>query len=164
MYINKYWPYRPNPTVTWILLYTVKNRPRSVRDLIFSSTRHHCHNCGEKLHIYKDREVWLPGVHYIQSQEPIHWVPLAGSLHHPGHRPLANQCIPPRIEQVGLWIHCNLEAKCFSSCWSAILPMILLGLHSAPWKIPWSALKSMLAVFPILSGEFWDCPEVPNHL
>ena len=68
------------------------------------------------------------------------------------------------IERVHRNLKASLRAKCTSSTWTSELPLILLGLRSAPRESDSiSSFERTFGVPPILPGDFWSSAETPNH-
>ena len=68
------------------------------------------------------------------------------------------------IKRVHRSLKATLQAKRQSTSWSSELPLILLGLRSAPQES--DAVLSFERTFgvpPILTGEFWESAETPNQ-
>ena len=66
------------------------------------------------------------------------------------------------------WVHRNLKAslraKCTSSTWTSNLPLILLGLQSAPREADSiCSFERTFGVPPILPRDFWSSAETPNY-
>ena len=68
------------------------------------------------------------------------------------------------IERIHRNLKASLRAKCTSSNWTSELPLILLGLRSAPRESDSiSSFERTFGVPPILPGDFWSSAETPNH-
>ena len=67
------------------------------------------------------------------------------------------------IERFHRTLKAALRAKCQSANWARELPLILLGLRSAPRETDAiSCFERTFGVPPILPGDFWSSAEVPN--
>ena len=68
------------------------------------------------------------------------------------------------IECVHRNLKASLRGKCTSSSWNRELPLILLGLRSAPrGSDSISSFERIFGVPPILPRDFWSSAETPNH-
>ena len=68
------------------------------------------------------------------------------------------------IERVHRNLKASLRVKCTFSTWTSELPLILLGLRSAPRESnSISSFERTFGVPPILPGDFWSSAETPNH-
>ena len=68
------------------------------------------------------------------------------------------------IKRVHRSLKASLRAKCQSASWTSELPLILLGLRSAPQESDAvSSFECAFEVPPILLGDFWGSAETPNQ-
>ena len=68
------------------------------------------------------------------------------------------------IERVHRNLKASLRAKCTSSTWTSELPLVLLGLWSAPRESDSiSSFERTFGVPPILPGDFSSSAETPNN-